>query len=263
MSLFRRALVCFFVALSAMARAQVFERITIRHARSPDPRSMRLRVLPDGELVAHAVLVVDLISYAYDVPSNPSTRLNALPDWTHGDRYDIEANASPNAIKTTFQDAEIQLRVKQMIRRLLADRFDLLMRIDRRRMPASAMTVASGGARLQRAAITAKDCVFDTAPERCHTFLVGFGHPLNGSAIHMNDLIRYLENWTDRPPVNRTDLSDLFTMRTGGWLPMRLPAPPPNRSGHVDFSRLYRSRQPWFRTASARGGFAGLHDRTH
>ena len=118
MSLFRWALLCFFVAVPAMAQSQTFLKIKIRPVRSVDPRSMRLQVLPDGELIAHAVLVIDLISlYAYDVPSNPSPRLNSLPDWIYGDRYDIEAKASPYAITTTSRDGETQLRVKQMIRR--------------------------------------------------------------------------------------------------------------------------------------------------
>jgi uncharacterized protein (TIGR03435 family) len=238
MFLFRRALACSFVALPAMARAQAFEQITIKAVRSANPRSMRLQVLPDGELLAHAVLVIDLISYAYDVPSNPSPRLNALPDWIYGDRYDIEAKASPHAITTTSQDGETQLRVKQMIRRLLADRFSLVMRVARERMSTYAMTVASSGPPLQRSAITAKDCIFDTAPEGCRTFVIGFGHPLNANAISMDDLAHYIENWTDLPPVNRTNLSGLFTVRTEGWLPMRLPPPPPDGNGHVDFSIL-------------------------
>lgn len=238
MSLFSRALLCFFVAGPALAHAQAFEKVTIKAARSADPRSMRMQVLPDGELVARAVLVIDLISYAYDVPSNPSPRLNSLPAWIYDDRYDIEAKASPNAITTAAQDAETQLRVKQMIRRLLADRFGLVMKVHRQRMSAYAMAVSSSGARLQHAAIAAKDCIFDTAPDGCHTFVIGFGHPLNANAISMNDLARYIENWTDLPPVNRTNLSGLFMTRTEGWLPMRLPPPPPNGNRRVDFSRL-------------------------
>jgi uncharacterized protein (TIGR03435 family) len=105
-------------------------------------------------------------------------------------------------------------------------------------MSAYAMTVSSSGPLLQHSANTAKDCIFDTAPDGCHTFVIGFGHPLNANAISMNDLARYIENWTDLPPVNRTNLGGLFTMRTEGWLPMRLPPPPPNGNGHVDFSRL-------------------------
>jgi uncharacterized protein (TIGR03435 family) len=238
MSLFQAVLVCFFLAVPALAQSQTFEKITIKPARSADPRSMRLQVLPDGELIAHAVLVIDLISYAYDVPSNPSPRLNSLPDWIYGDRYDIEAKASPYVILTTSRDGETQLRVKQMIRRLLADRFGLGMRVDRQRMPTYAMTISSSGLRLERSAVTTKDCIFDTAPEGCHTFVIGFGHPLNANAVSMDDLVFYIANWTDLPPVNRTNLSGLFTMHTEGWLPMRLPPPPPNGNGRVDFSSL-------------------------
>src|SRR5580700_4471150 len=114
MSLYRCVLACFLVAVPVIAQAQTFEKITIKPVRSVDPRSMRLQVLPDGELVAHAVLVIDLISYAYDVPSNPSPRLNY---WIYDDRYDIEAKASPYAITTTSRNGETQIRVKQMIRR--------------------------------------------------------------------------------------------------------------------------------------------------
>jgi uncharacterized protein (TIGR03435 family) len=182
--------------------------------------------------------VIDLISYAYDVPSNPSPRLNSLPDWIYGDMYDIEAKASPYAITTTSRDRETQIRVKQMIRRLLGDRFRLVMRVDRQRMPTYAMTVSGSGLRLQRSAVTPKDCILDTAPEGCHTFVIGFGHPLDANAISMDDLVSYLENWTDFPPMNRTNLSGLFTKHTEGWLPMRLPPPPPNGNGQVDFSSL-------------------------
>ena len=84
---------------------------------------MHLRVLPNGELIAHAVLVIDLIAYAYNLPSNPLPRLNSPPDWIYRDRYDIDAKASPNAVTTTSPDGEIQVRVKQMFRRLLAARF--------------------------------------------------------------------------------------------------------------------------------------------
>ena len=238
MSLFGRALLCFFVAVPVLAQSQAFEKITIKAARSADPRSMRMQVLPDGELVAHAVLVIDLISYAYDVPSNPSPRLNPPPAWIYDDRYDIAAKAYLNAITTTSQDAEIQLRVKQMIRRLLADHFGLVMKVHRQRMSAYAMTVSSSGSRLQHSVNTAQDCIFDTAPDGCHTFVIGFGHPLNANAISMNDLARYIENWTDLPPVNRTHLGGMFTMHTEGWRPMRLPPPPPNSNRRVDFSRL-------------------------
>jgi uncharacterized protein (TIGR03435 family) len=166
-----------------------------------------------------------LLSYAYDVPVNPSPRLSPLPNWT--EKYDIEAKARANAIPRGLQDSEVRSRTQQMIRELLADRFKLVMRVENKTMSVYALTVATGGPKLQKSAITEKDCTFDADPETCHNFVGGLGHPLNAKAIDMDDLAHYITNWTDLPVVNRTALSGLFTVNTEGWAPMRLPPPPP------------------------------------
>lgn len=238
MSLFYQMAVCFLVSVSATAQSQAFEKITIRPAHSPDPRSMRVQVLPNGDLVANAVPVITLLSYAYDVPTNPSSQLSSLPDWAYSERYDIEAKAPASAIARGLSDREAQSQIQQMIRRLLADRFRLAMRIEKKRMSVYALTVASGGPKLLKSTIGTRDCIFDTAPEGCHSFVIGFGHPLNARAVGMDDLVHYIDNWTDLPVVNHTTLSGLFTLNTEGWLPMRLPPPPPNGAGNVDFTRL-------------------------
>jgi uncharacterized protein (TIGR03435 family) len=228
MSVFCQAVLYLLVALPAVAQSQAFAKITIRPARSAGPRNMRLQVLPDGDLIANAVPVIVLLSYAYDVPVNASPRLFRLPDWAVRERYDIEAKAPANAITPSLQDSEARSRIQQMIRGLLADRFRLVMRVENKTMSVYALTVAGGGSKLQKSVITRKDCTFDTAPEGCHNFVPGFGHPLNAKAIDMDDLAHYIANWTDLPVVNRTALSGLFTVNTEGWLPMRLPPPPPN-----------------------------------
>ena len=123
-----------------------------------------------------------------------------------------------------------------MLRGLLADRFKLGMRVEQKTMPVYALSVASGGPNLQKSTIAEKDCIFDTGtPESCHNFIVGRGHPLTARAITMDDLARYIENWTDLPVVNRTGVSGLFAVQTEGWAPMRLPPPPPgNPTGGFD-----------------------------
>jgi uncharacterized protein (TIGR03435 family) len=169
------------------------------------------------------------LTYAYDVPSNPSPRLSPLlPDWTLREKYDIEAKAPANAIPPSLQESEVRIRNQQLIRILLADRFRLVMRVENKMMAVYALTVASGGPKLQRSAMTEKDCIFDPDPEACHNFRGGLGHPLNAKAIDMDDLVYYIGNWTDLPVVNRTALSGLFTVNTEGWFPMRLPPPPPD-----------------------------------
>jgi len=219
-------LLAFLWASPAVAQAQAFEAISIKPARSGNPRDMRMRVLSNGDLTASALHVFWLLRHAYDVPGNPSPRFSGLPGWR--DMYDIEAKAPANAVPPGLPEHEKRRRVQEMIRGLLADRFKLVMRVEQKRMRVYALTVASGGPHLQKSTIAEKDCVFDTGtPESCHHFIAGRGHPLNARAISMDDLAQYIENWTDLPVVNRTAVSGLFAVETEGWRPMRLPPPPP------------------------------------
>src|SRR4030095_5090621 len=73
-----------------------FEAISIKAAPSGTSRTMRMRVLPNGDLTASAAPVLLLLRYAYDVPVNPSPRLSGLPD--RRETYDIEARAPANAL---------------------------------------------------------------------------------------------------------------------------------------------------------------------
>jgi uncharacterized protein (TIGR03435 family) len=232
-----QALVLLLSAWPAVAQSQTFETVSIKPAPSGDLRNMRMQVLPNGDLKASAVPVLVLVQYAYDVPVNPSPRLAGLPGWR--DSYDIDAKAPANAIPAGLPETEKRVRTQRMIRGLLADRFKLVMRIDQKTMPVYALIVASGGSKLQKSAIAEKDCVFDTGtPDSCHQFIAGRGHPLNASAITMDDLARYIENWADLPVVNRTSVNGLFAVQTDGWIPLRLPPPPPGNAPAARFDDL-------------------------
>jgi uncharacterized protein (TIGR03435 family) len=234
MSVFRLAIVCLLLAFPAVAQSQSFASITIKPAPSSDARDTRMQVQPNGDLIARAVSVIRLLSFAYDVPVNPSPRLIHLPDWTVREWYDIEAKASTNAIPPGLPAREVRSRSQRMIRALLADRFKLVMRTENRVMAVYALTVASGGPKLLKSDIAEKDCTFDTDSQDCHNFIGGLGHPLNAKAINMDDLADYISNWTDLPVINRTGISGLFTVNTEGWVPMRLPPPPPNSTPDVN-----------------------------
>lgn len=187
---------------------------------------MRVRVMPNGDLSATAVPVLVLLRYAYDVPVNPSPRLSGLPGWR--ETYDIEAKAPARAVPAGLQDSDRRSRIQGMIRRLLADRFKLVMRVDRKTMPVYVLSAANGGPNLRKSTIAEQDCLFDTGtPDGCHHFVPGRGHPLNARAVTMDDLALYIENWTDLPVVNRTGVNGLFAVETEGWAPMNLPPPPP------------------------------------
>ena len=225
MSRFRQAAACLLAALPVVAQSQAYATITIKPAGSAD--RARLQVLPNGDLIASAVPVGQLLNDAFDLPGNGSPRLSPLPNWTLTEKYDIEAKARAGAIPPGLPYREARARNQQMIRELLTDRFKLVMRIENKSMPVYILGIATGGPMLQKSPIAEKECTFDEGPEACHSFVGGLGHPLNARAIDMDDLVHYISNWTDRPVVNRTALSGLFTVNTEGWAPMRLPPPPP------------------------------------
>lgn len=229
----QRIAICLLGSISAaLSSSQTFETIDVKPAHSSDPQSMQVRISPDGDLVASSVPVITLISDAYGVPSNPSERLLSVPSWAYGERYDIEAKSS---LRVTRIDRKL---LQGMFRQVLVERFGLVIRVEDKRMPVYALKVARGGPKLHQSKNSTHNCIFDTARDGCHSFVIGFGHPLNARAIDMDDLAHYIENWTDLPVVNQTGLTGLFSVSTEGWQPMRLPPPPPIGAGNVDFTRL-------------------------
>lgn len=236
MPLIKRLAVYLLVTASTFAQAQSFATIDVKSARSVDPQFRRVRVLPNGDLTATSANTITLISEGYDVPANPSERLSTLPPWVYSERYNIQAKAPSRAKQMSPSDGKTSKLVRQMFRQILADRFHLLMRAENRTVPVYALVVARGGPKLKQSNLS--DCIFDTAQGGCHSFLIGFGHPLNSRAADMDDLAHYIENWTDLPVVNRTSLTGVFAMSTEGWQPMRLPPPPPNGAGNMDFTHL-------------------------
>jgi uncharacterized protein (TIGR03435 family) len=236
MPLIQRFVVSLILTTPGFVQAQSFATIDIKPSRSADPQSIRIRVLPNGDLIATSVNVITLISEGYGVPSNPSVRLGALPPWVYSERYDIRAKAPSSAKRLSPSDRNLAKLVHDMFRQVLTDRFRLAIRVENKSMPVYALTVALGGPKVKQSDLA--DCIFDTAPDGCHSFVIGFGHPLNARAIDMDDLAHYIENWTDLPVINRTGLTGLYKVSTEGWRPMRLPPPPPNGAGNVDFTHL-------------------------
>src|ERR1700686_1055079 len=172
MPVFCKAVVYLLLASPAVAQSQAFAKITIKPATSADPRNMRMQVLSNGDLIANSVPVIMLLSYAYDVPVDPSPRLSSLPDWAIRERYDIEGKAIAKAISPT-QDSDSRSRNHQKARERPADRSKLAIRIENKKMSVYALTVASSGPKLQKSAMTEKGCTFDTT-EGCHNFAPGF-----------------------------------------------------------------------------------------
>jgi uncharacterized protein (TIGR03435 family) len=214
------------------AKAPAFDVASVKAQGSGDNRFALPAALPGGRFIAKCPLRF-VIAFAYKLPFNPDVRLSGIPDWAAslqaGAVFDIEATG---AMPPGLSDMARVDRTRLMVQTLLADRFRLAIRRETKEMPVYALVVGKGGPKLQRADIEEKDCaVASAAPPAasdivCHSFIGGRGRGLKGRAVDMSDLASYMENWTDRPLLDKTGITGLFHIETKGWLPMEATQPP-------------------------------------
>ena len=60
------------------------------------------------------------------------------------------------------------------------------------------------------------------ADKICHRFNGGRGRGLQARAADTSDLVKFVQNWTDRPLIDETGLRGLYRFQTEPWLPMEL-----------------------------------------
>jgi len=186
-----------------------------------------------GRFTSRAPLMI-VIATAYNV-SFQGPRLTGGPAWIRGAEsvYDIEATPPKDAIPEGLPSNERAERLRAMLQALLADRFKLVIRREMKEMPVYELVLGKGPLKLQKAAIEEKDC--SDAPAagpndnkiRCHQINGGRGRGLHSQAVTMSDIVGYVENWTDRPFVDKTGLKGLFQIDTKGWQPIQVGPPPP------------------------------------
>jgi uncharacterized protein (TIGR03435 family) len=218
-----------FVAAQAQTKPAVsFELASIKPSKDTDFRRSEVKLLPSGRLVATNFPLQVLIAAAYRLPYQ-SPRLIGGPGWVRSDRFDIEAKAASDAIPNVVPAVEKRTRMLLMLQNLLADRFKLVMHREVKELPVYAMAVSKEGLKLLRAKIGEDDC-FDADHSNqqdlgnisCHAIAGGQGYGLHAKAIDMSDLAVYIENFTDRPVIDKTGVTGLYQIDTKGWVPLRL-----------------------------------------
>ena len=181
-----------------------------------------LQFLPGGRFSATNVPLYILIATAYNLPFQ-SVRLSGAPDWTRSERYDLEATAGTGVIPAGLSAKAREDKTRSMLQALLADRFKLTIRRDTKELPVYAVVVGKNGPKLQTAKIEEKDCA--DSPEHngvtCHRWTGGMGRGLHGKAVTVSDIVTAVENWSDRPMLDKTGIQGLFEIDTDGWAPLR------------------------------------------
>jgi len=105
---------------------------------------------PPGRYVARCTTLWGLIYNAYDVRS-VQNHPPGLPPWADNDRFDVEAKANDDtvaAIKMLSNKEQIEL-TRDMLRSLLADRFQLRLHYEPKVQPIYELVLAKGGSKLK------------------------------------------------------------------------------------------------------------------
>ena len=108
-----------------------FDVVSIRRNTTDDP-DVRFTILPGGRLLGIAVQPIFLIRQAYEVQPG---QILGEPDWVTSERYDITATMPGGA-------ALSRAALPALLRRVLADRFQLVTRRDSRQLPVYRLLVA-------------------------------------------------------------------------------------------------------------------------
>jgi len=218
----KRSVLLAVIAGSMAAQTQPsFSAASIKPSKADD-RGIVMQFLP-GRMVVKNLPLHMIVGMAYNL-SFQTPRLTGGPDWIRGERYDIEATADTGTLKGLVRTRQMRL----MLRALLAERFKLTVRSEAREMPIYAIVVAKDGPKLERSKVQEKDCpdARTTDGFACHEFTGGQGRGLHGHAVDLSDLANYVENWAERPVIDKTGLNGLFHIDTQPWISI-LPGPAP------------------------------------
>ncbi len=159
--------------------------------------SMQQLTLNGRNFQTRASSLQDLITFAYEVQAK---QIVGAPEWISSDRYDIAAVPD-------VEGAPNPAQVRTMIRKLLAERFQLKFHDDKRELSAFVLSVGKGGEKL--------------TPTQMSGPLPGIGiQPATGglSLMIRNGTIRdftgFLQTLVlDRPVVDHTDLKGKFDFK--------------------------------------------------
>jgi bla regulator protein blaR1 len=218
------------VASAPPARAQAqtqphaplsFEVTSVKPNPTMDPHIfLGFESTPAGRLTIHNSTVFFMITSAYGIPFQ-SPRISGGPEWIRSERFDIDAKA-PEGSVAGLTEKERHAKMALMLQSLLADRFQLVMAHDIKELPIYAVTLGKGPLKLKKASIEEKDCTaVDPGKDiNCHIINGGMGRGLHSKAVDLDDIVLFVENWSDRPIVNKTGLTGLYEIDTEGWAPM-------------------------------------------
>jgi bla regulator protein blaR1 len=197
----------------ALWTPQEFEVASVKPS-PPDATDRSLGTRPGGRLSTENATVKQLIYFAYDVMP---FQVSGGPDWVGSAGFDIEAKpADPNASKE---------QVRQMVQKLLAERFRLKFHMETKEMPIYALAVGRRGSKL-----------VEDHSENTHVNMTNSRGEMTGVKATMPMLASSLSRVLPRQVMDETGLKGTYSFKLQ-FLPDQSP-PRPDEDGASIFTAL-------------------------
>jgi uncharacterized protein (TIGR03435 family) len=158
--------------------------------------SMQVLTFRGRTFITENSSLADLIMFAYSVQRK---QILGAPDWIEKDRYDI--NATPDQEGTPSAD-----QVRLMIRKLLADRFQMKFHHEKRELSAFVLTVGKDGAKLKPSQPNGNLHGIGIQPAKTGAMLFANNAPIPAFTSFLQSLV------LDRPVVDQTGLTGRYDM---------------------------------------------------
>jgi len=172
-----------------------FEVSTIKPNNS-DGATMQALTFRGRTFITQNSSLADLIMFAYSVQMK---QVIGAPDWIEKDRYDISATPDQEGTPTADQ-------VRVMIRKLLADRFQLKFHHDKREMSAFVLTVGKDGPKLKPGQPNGNLHGIGIQPAATGAMMFANNAPIPAFTSFLQSLV------FDRPVVDQTGLTGRYDM---------------------------------------------------
>ncbi len=200
------------VCLAQAPEAPAFDVVSIKPSASGRQDSPSY-VRPGGVYTGENMTVRQLIRTAYGVHGD---QIAGGPGWIDTDRFDVVGKAPGFATAPAFLD-----RARLMLRKALADRFQLTLLPERREIPVYGLVIARNDGRLgpqliraemercqgpMTAVPAAPGAPEPSQPMPCDSSFFRPGH-IGSRAVEMATLVSHLSRYADRLVVDRTGLT--------------------------------------------------------
>jgi len=172
-----------------------FDVASIKPASPVDTMKARQELLPGGGLRVSNVSLMQLITFAYDVPES---QVSGAPGWVEKVRYDILAKADQSSGSAANPQGRMaQMQTRERVQSLLAERFNLVVHPDTKEGPVLALVVAKDGPKIQPSKQSE-----DIPPGTMRS-----ATQINARRGTMAMLCAVLTNWMHRPVMDQTGLT--------------------------------------------------------